>query len=640
MDNDSAVYLPKPNYEFVDTQEGLRKAVEDLALHSILAVDTETSGLSPLVDVLLLVQVAYESKAYVFDVRALKDISGLKVVLEDPKKTKVLQNAKFDYKMLKYLAGITMNNLFCTLLAERVLTTGVEPRPRLNLAALAKKYLGITLQKTIRDAFHEKGAYRSGFTAEELEYAANDALVLLPIATEQFDELMGVELVATAMLEFAVLPVIGDMELAGCLLDKESWSDYIVKLTHDRELASLEVLELMRSIVPQNNLFGVPVINISSPPQVLRALLKLGVVNEAGEALTDTEEDTLSRVAKNFPVCAALLQYRELEKLVSSYGVKFLAKITKSTGRLHANFNQLKADTGRSSSSGPNLQQIPSFIYPKNFDEWQRAEGYETKYAFVEDGKEKTIIISDLRKYFVPAPGYKYVAADYSQQELRVLADASKDPVFMKAYFNNEDIHTNTAALIYDVPVEEVESSQRRVAKTLNFALIYGAGAWKIAQTLNIDEGEAQKLIDKYFRIYPNVKAFMAEKASFAVKHGYSLTINNRRRYYKLPDVREATYKQDVSKIRRQAANGFIQGSSADVTKQALVYTSDFIKEKSIDAKIIMVVHDEIITETKESQAEVMARGLEDCMVRGFSYFFKRVPMIVDAAISDHWVKG
>jgi len=640
MDTDSHVYLPPPSYLYIRDQKGLREAVDALKGHTVLAVDTETSGLSPHHDALFLVQIAAGDLAYVFDVRSLVDLSPLKEVLEDSMVTKVLQNAKFDYKMLKQLAGITLNNMFCTMLAERVLTTGITPRPSTSLVALVKKYLGVTLLKEVRASFHDKGAYRGEFGDAELEYAANDALVLVPIAESQMQELMDVGLLPTATLEFSTLPVVGDMELTGCRIDQKMWEETIDKIAHDREQASVQVLKQMANVVPQNSLFGLPVVNIGSHSQVLTTLLKMGVRESSGEPIKDTSEDTLSRVAKKHSVCETLLQYRALDKLVSAYGTSFLNKVDKGTGRLHANFNQLRADTGRSSSSGPNLQQIPSFTYPKNFDEYVLAEGYKARYEFTDDeGKLKTVTVADLRKCFIPTEGYKYVGADYSQQELRVLADASDDPIFMKAYLNNEDIHTNTAAMIYDVAVSAVTKSQRRVAKTLNFALIYGAGAWKIAQTLGIEEDEAEKLIAKYFRIYSNVKAFMAAKAAFAIKNGYSLTVNGRRRYYKMPNPTEATYKQDVGKIKRQAANGYIQGSSADVTKLALVYTHDFIREKKLDSKIIMVVHDEIITETRADQADEMARGLEDCMVRGFSYFFKKVPMLVDASISDFWTK-
>jgi len=632
--NDVLPYTP--TYELVETDSRTKEIAEILAKHTILAVDTETTGLNPLDNRVLLLQIATPDIGYVFDCNKV-DVLLLKPLLEDTSILKLVQNVKFDYKMLKANYGIELSNVFCTLIAEQVLTAGLNVRR--SLKVLAEKYLGFTMDKSIGKSFIGRSPY-APYTEEELLYAVNDVLVLHPIYEQQTQELIDTNLVKVALLEFNCVTIVGDMELSGCLLDTQRWESIIDRIKSDRDVVSKVILKQLSPVVAQNTLFGLPAINLGSPIQLLGCLVKLGIKERRGKPIADTGEDTLKEVRNQHPVVKDILLYRELDKLFTSYGASFLEKIHKKSGRLHSSFNQLRAATGRMSSSKPNLQQVPGSYKPEGFDEKFiiRPGGFQAVYDTVGKPGEH-LVLAELRTCFVSSPGKKLVVADYSQQELRVLADASGDPTFGEAYMNNEDIHKKTAADVFKVPLERVAKEQRRVAKTLNFALIYGARAWKISHELDISEEKAQKIIDAYFKVYNGIGGFLQECSNAAIRNGYSETVIGRRRYYKIPQPTDLDFKKILSKIRRQAPNHYVQGSSADVTKQALVYINESIRSQRLDARVLMVIHDEFVLEVAENQADVAASLLEGAMIRGFSTFFKKIPMKVDAAVVDYWSK-
>jgi DNA polymerase I-like protein with 3'-5' exonuclease and polymerase domains len=599
-------------YEFIEDNEAVKKAVKELEKHKVIAVDTETTGLDPYTSIPLLVQVATPDMCYVFDC-SKTDITLLKGVMEDASVLKILQNAKFDYKVLKVAYDITINNLFCTMSAERLITARLGAKA--SLAALSKKYLNIEMKKEIRKQFVADANYvREGFSKEELEYAANDAVILFQIYDQQVIEIMDRGLLEVALLEFKICIVTAEMEIAGCLIDISKWKE-ILKVVLKRRNDRAKILRNdFLSVVPQIDLFGEPVVNLDSPAQILKCLNKLGVRTGAGIPLESTDKSFLARLAKKYPVVSHLSNYKKDEVILKRYGEEFLKKINKKTGRLHAGFNPLRAATGRYSSSEPNLQQIPGF-------------------------KDKDPVV-DFRSCFIAGPGRKMVVADYSQQELRILADASKDPVFANAYKNNEDRHAKTASDIFGVPLDKVTKEQRNASKAINFGLIYGAAAKSISDTLNITEEKAVKLIEKYFKSYPKIKPFLNDLAKFGVQNRYIYTVSGRKRYFAMPDKSHPEYMKVMHSVQRQAKNCFIQGSAADVTKMAMIYVYDELLERGLDAKILMVIHDELVLEVEESIAEEVKILLEDCMIRGFTFYFKDVPMVVDAVVSDAWYKG
>jgi len=350
----------KVQFELVENNDRLKEVVDILFKCKVISIDTETTGLDPYSSTVLLVQIADQEKCYIFDCEKT-DICLLKELLEDPNILKLLQNAKFDYKMLKASYNIELKNIFCTMSAERLINAGLSGF-KSSLKALADKYLGVVLDKEIRKQFVETSGYqRFGFSEEELEYAANDALILFPIYEQQVTELIDRELVEVALLEFSVIEVTAEMELAGVLINTERWKEIVEQVNERREETQHLILREFSSVVQQNNLFGAPVINIDSPAQLLLYLTKLGIRTKSGEPLPSTDESYLSEIKDKYNVIKLILDYKGDAKVVSTYGTAILKKIHQKTGRLHATFDQLRAATGRYSSSSPNLQNIPAY---------------------------------------------------------------------------------------------------------------------------------------------------------------------------------------------------------------------------------------------------------------------------------------
>lgn len=583
-----------PDYELIETDEQVRKAVEELGKQEIWAVDTEASELDPYNTKLILVQVGTPKKAFIFSVQKVS-LEPLRPLLEDPKRLKLVQNGKFDYEMLKVNLGITLENIFDTMLAERILTTGIEREN--SLESLAKKYLDLQLKKETRDTFGKTAT----ITKNQLEYAALDVLVLFPIFKEQFKRLRAEKLTKVAQLEFRVLPVVAEMELHGLHIDVEKWRENLKELSEKRDMIAARIQEELRPLyqTTQVDLFGnhTDVINLNSPVQILEAFRKVGI------DLPSTGEAVLRRT--DHPLAKMLLEYRSYEKLISAFGENLLAKINPKTGRIHPDFMQIGADTGRFACSNPNLQQIPKD--------------------------------SSFRGCFVPQKGYKFVVADYSQIELRIMAELSEDPAFMKAFKEGKDLHALTASQMYNTPMEKVDKKMRFNAKSINFGLMYGRGAASLAAQLDVTTDEAKALLNKYFRTYGKVKRWLDGAGRSAIRNGYSLTLGGRKRWYNRPDPSDPSYERQLSHFERQGKNTPIQGSSADMTKYALIYIYDKIRGKGYDAFPIHTVHDEIVVEVVEDQAEEVRALVEKEMIRAAKVLLKKVPVVVDAKVSGVW---
>jgi len=583
-----------PDYELIETSEQVKNAIKELKKREVLAVDCEATDLDPYNANLILVQVGTPDKAYIFNHQKV-DISPLKPLLEDPKRLKIVQNGKFDYQMLKVNAKITLNNIFDTMLAERILTTGFKREN--SLEALALKHLDIQLEKSIRYTFGKT----STLTKKQLEYSALDVLVLFPLFKIQFKLLQKEKLVRIAQLEFRCLPVVAEMELRGSYIDVERWRKNLKELKEKRDMAAARIQEELKPLYQntQVDLFGhqVDVVNLNSPIQILEAFRRMGI------DLPSTGEAILHRT--NHPLAKMLLEYRSHEKLLSAFGENLLAKINPKTGRIHPDYMQIGADTGRFACSNPNLQQIP------------------TDSAF--------------RSCFVPPKGYKFVVADYSQIELRIMAEMSEDPAFMKAYKEDKDLHTLTASQMYNIPFERVDKKMRFNAKSINFGLMYGRGANSLATQLEITPDEAKTLLNKYFRTYGKVKSWLDRVGHEAVRKGYSTTLGGRKRWYNQPDPDDPSYERRISHFERQGKNTPIQGTSADMVKYALIYIYDKIKEKGYEAYPIHTIHDEIVIEVRENQAEEVRDLVEKEMIRAAKVLLKKVPVKVDAKVSDAW---
>jgi len=590
-------------YDFIQTTEKLLKAVPEIETEPIISLDTEGTTYDPFTATMLLLQLATRNAAYVIDCTKV-DISSLKHILEAERPLKIVQNAKFDYGILKVQAGIRLGNLFDTMLAERILTCGASRE--ISLKTLAEKYLNEKIDKTIRETFYDprSPALRGKFSPEQLDYAARDVLVLREIFEKQYKQLQEEDLVETAKLEFALVQVVAEMELRGSLIDKEKWRAHIKELEKKRDEINRQIQNEIRHLSPysQVDLFGneSDTVNLDSPLQLLAVFKKLG------EDLPNTSEAILQKSAH--PLAKKLLEYRAFEKMITAFGESILDKIHPITGRLHPDFLQLGADTGRFACNNPNLQQIPTD--------------------------------SGFRSCFIATPGYKLITADYSQIELRIMAEVSEDPAFLEAFKKNVDLHSLTASQMFRIPISKVDKDKRFQAKSINFGLMYGRGPVSLSTQIGLSVDEARNLLDVYFSSYKKVKRWLDNTGRQAVRAGEVRTLGGRRRLFVLPDRAHPDYEKLISSIERQGKNTPIQGTSADITKYALAYIYREFTQRGLDAYLIHTVHDEIVAEAREDIANEAAAIIEEQMVAAGEKLLTKVPVKVDVYVSDCWEKG
>lgn len=585
------------NFEYITEQARLEEVIPELKSQSIISVDVEATGLDPYTLKLLLLQIGTENKAYIF--KAGLDLSPLKPLLEDEKILKILQNGKFDYAALKITQNVSLNNIYDTMIAERILTMGIIREN--SLGAITKKYLGISLDKDY-ESYNWEEVGRTGKVGQKhLKYAALDVLVLFPVFKKQFEALKKGELITVSRLEFRLVPVVAEMELKGTLIDIKKWKDNIQVSKIKRDEIAAQIQQELKPFykIQQASLFGIEgdVLNLNSPAQIIEAFAKLNI------DLPSTGEAVLRKI--NHPVAQLMLQYREVEKLISAFGDNFIDKVNPKTGRIHPDFMQIGADTGRFACSNPNLQQIPQD--------------------------------SSFRSCFIPAEGYKYVVGDYSQIELRIMAELSSDPVFLDIFDKGEDLHLKTAINMYNVTADKVDKKMRTAAKTINFGLMYGRGATSIGAQIGVGPEEAKILLEKYFKSYQGVKKWLDKAGKDGVRRGYSVTLSGRKRWYVLPDKSDPNYDRLLANIERQGKNTPIQGTSADITKYGIIYIYDRIKREGLDAYLTHTVHDEIVTEVRSEQAETVRNIVEEEMIRAAQTLLKRVKVQADVKVEDYW---
>jgi len=360
----------------------------------------------------------------------------------------------------------------------------------------------------------------------------------------------------------------------------------------------------------QTTLFGVSLVNLDSPVQIVKIFNRLGI------PVSSTDVKELNKY-KNNPIVDLFLQYRKYEKFITTYGEPMIDRIHPVTNRLHTSFKQMVA-TGRMSSSNPNLQNIPK----------------EQKY----------------RSCFIARPGYKLITADMDGAELRIIADMSGDPEWVRIFNTGGDLHTVSAAYIFEVSEEEVlrdkalpdddpnKRSYRTKSKPLSFGLAYGLTEVGLALRLGVSESQAKEMINKYFKKYPRVKQFLEKSGKKALTHRYSVTASGRRRYFRLPPSSDPMFNRVKGSVERAGKNCPIQGSNADTIKQALIYASDRIKD--YDARLLLTVHDEMVVEAREDQVEEVKEIIGQSVIDGFGEFFKKVPMTCTPLVGDCWLKG
>lgn len=556
----------------------------------ILALDTETTGLDPLVEKVILLQIGNPTKQFIVDCRTVS-LEPLRPILES-KKPKILHNAKFDYKMIKSCFNIEVENMVDTMLIEQILTNGKE-KVGLSLRDLAQRYLGLTMDKSERDSFIR---HQGEFSSSQLEYAARDVINTYVIAMQQLPLLRKDALEETARLECLAINAFGDLEMSGILLDKGKWSVLVQDAKQKRDLAKMSLDEQFQSLL-QTNLFGGVEINYDSEHQLKDALTKLGV------SVADTNRNTLLQI--KHPVIECIFEYREQQKIVGTYGDGFIRYIHPKTGRIHPEFRQLGAESGRVSCTKPNLQNVPAG--------------------------------SAFRSCFIAPKPKKIITADYSGCELRILAELSRDPVFVDTFRNNQDLHSIVATQMFRKPVSKKENKELRDrAKVINFGLAYGMGAQALALTLNASPREAETLLRDYFRNFPKIKEYLENSARVALSRGYAETIGGRKRYFHIPNGED---KAARAAIERQAKNMPIQGCNADMIKLALILVRDEFKQRKINAKLVNTVHDEMVVECDSDMAEEVASIIKHKMLEAGEHYLKTIPIEVEFTIADHWSK-
>ena len=574
------------SYRLVTEAGELPGIAETLALAEAIGADIETTDLDPRDGKTRLLQLATPEETFVIDVFAVRDLSPLKGILESGP-VKALHNSKFDYQFLLAEHGVSLSPLFDTMLAAQLLDGG-EYGASYALEAVAERYLDEAVDKSAR-----REDWSGGLSQRQLEYAARDAAILLPLRELLAGKLEEERLGYISVIEFGAVAAIAEMELAGVKLDLARWKE-LEKTVRERRDRAAEYLESFfpppEGVLPLEGLG--PRLNLNSPKQITDAFLSLGI------ELPDTKVWTLLKV--DHPAARLLLEYRELQKKLGTYLETYPSFVHPKTGRIHANFLQCRVPTGRLACTNPNIQQIPH-----------------------ED---------EFRRCFVAEEGYVLVIADYSQIELRILAEVSDDPAFVHAFQNGEDLHRVTAATMYGVPIDDVTREQRTAAKRINFGLMYGRGARSLSAQLGTDEERGRQLIDEYFANYPKVQRFLQRTANRAVRDRELRTLAGRVRKFGNVPVAD-----DRGAMRREAMNYPIQGAASDITKLALGYVRE--EFEGLDARLINCIHDEVVVECREEISGEVSERTRAAMMRAGEEILNRVPVDVEVTVSREWRK-
>ncbi|SDM38978.1 DNA polymerase I [Franzmannia pantelleriensis] len=528
-------------------------------------------------------------------------LAALKPLLEDPSKGKIGQNLKYDISVLaNYQIGV-VGPLADTMLASYVLNSTAT---RHDMDSLALKYLG---EKTI--SFEEiagKGAKQLTFNQIALEqaapYACEDVDITLRLQHELRPRLEAEGRLAAVLdeLELPLVPVLSRMERTGVALDAERLH------TQSQALA-----ERIRELEAEAFELAGREFNLSSPKQLGEILFeeqKIPVLKKTPKGAPSTAEAVLEELALDYPLPKVIMQHRGLAKLKSTYTDKLPRLVNATTKRLHTSYHQAVTATGRLSSSDPNLQNIP---------------------IRTEEGRK-------IRQAFVARPGYRIVAADYSQIELRIMAHLSEDKGLLEAFAEGRDIHAATAAEVFGVPLDKVSADQRRSAKAINFGLIYGMSAWGLSRQLHIERNQAQTYIDRYFDRYPGVARYMDRIRAQAADDGYVETVFGRRLY--LPEIKAQNHARRQA-AERTAINAPMQGTAADIIKRAMIEVDAWLQGSAktpceFDAWMVMQVHDELVFEVKEADVDGFIDAVKTHMRDAAEL---RVQLIVEAESGSNW---
>lgn len=590
-------------YQLVEHIEARKLLLENLLKQKVVCFDTETTGLDTKVAELIGIAFTYEAnKAYYLSIpegQSEEILEEFRPFFENEGIEKVGQNIKYDISVLKSHSVEVKGPLFDTMLAHYL----IQPDMRHNMDVLAETYLNYT-PKSIESLIGKKGknqkSMREVAVQDVAEYAGEDSDI-----TFRLYEVFKAELEKNQLskvfkeIEMPLVPVLADMETEGIMLDVEALYKLSVELEKDIADISARIIEIAGKEF-----------NISSPKQLGLVLFEdLQLSEKAKKTKTgqySTSEDVLVEL-KEHEIVAKVLEYRQLVKLKSTYVDALPTLVSEKTNRIHTSFNQAVAATGRLSSNNPNLQNIPI----------RTKRGQEVRKAFIPRDKDHLIL-----------------AADYSQIELRLIAELSGDKFMSEAFINGEDIHAATAAKVFNVPLEKVTREQRSNAKTVNFGIIYGVSAFGLSQQTDLSRKEASEIIKSYFQTYPGIRDYIENQKEVAREQGYVETMMGRRRYLKDINSKNAMVRTHAE---RNAVNAPIQGSAADIIKIAMIKLFDKIQEKPMKSKMLLQVHDELVFDAHKDELAELEEMIRESMENAVE---TKIPLIAEFGQGANWLEA
>ena len=592
-------------YQHIDSPLSRKLFLKKLMQQRAVCFDTETTGLKALEVALIGIAFSYEAgKGYYVSFPTNQEetasiLNEFRPFFESDIE-KIGHNLKYDIKVLSNYNVDVKGKLFDTMIAHYL----INPDMRHNMDILSETYLNyqpVSITELIGKKGKNQLSMRAVPIADQTEYAVEDADITLQLKEHFSKELESGKLTELFNnVELPLVSVLTAMEIEGININVDFLKDLSITLTEDINRLEKEIYEQAGEEF-----------NIASPKQLGIVLFEnMELVKKPKKTKTgqySTAEDVLSYLAKDHQIIKDVLKYRQYKKLQSTYVDALPNEVNPKTGRIHTQYMQAVAATGRLSSNNPNLQNIP----------------IRTKRG------------QEVRKSFIPRDeNHVLLAADYSQIELRIIAALSKEENMINAFKNGEDIHASTAARVFDVPLDEVTREQRSNAKTVNFGIIYGVSAFGLSNQTDLTRGEAKELIDTYYETYPKLKAFMSAQVDFAREHGYVETILKRRRYLKDINSRNAMVRNGAE---RNAVNAPIQGSAADIIKLAMINIHKRFEEENFQSKMLLQVHDELVFDAHKEELEIIKPIIKFEMENAFKM---TVPLDVEVGLGENWLEA
>lgn len=566
----------------IETEQSLQQLIDDITETGYCALDTETNGINPVGCELVGISFAINiTQAYyipflhptTFEHQQLNrahTLAQLKTLLENPNIYKYMHNAKFDEIVFRNYDIVVDGTTFDTILAANLFRSDDE---KINLKDLSAQYLHEPMQKFKDVMGKQYKSFEQVPLAQAAPYGAYDSLQTLKLK-EILENKLEQEPILKKFFHDVEMPfykVLLKMEYTGITLDPQ----ILKETSHQTTLKLITIKEKIEAAIGSNKINGHE-INLNSPNQVEALLfdqLNLPPVKKSPKGKRSTDREVLDELSKIHPIPGLIIQYRELTKLQNTYLEPLPTFINQKTGRVHTSYSQTMVTTGRLSSSNPNLQNIPT------------TEGFGIA----------------VRSAFIAPPGRHFISADYSQVELRILAHLSQDENLKNIFLHNQDIHTQTAAQLFGIPLDQVGSEERKLGKRINFSITYGLTPYGLAQDLGISPKQAKEYIDRYFATYPGIQTWMEKTVEFAKEHGYIETLMGRRRY--IPLIHEKN-KTLFDAGRRMAINSPVQGTQAELMKVAMTHLNTIFEQKKVNAQLILQIHDEVLIEVNDNELE------------------------------------